>query len=430
MEQPRSGNNVHVFSVQNAAVRQSDEWWWEGVINLPEDKSVLLSFWHTTNGQREACYLYVGPADQPPPTNQSLSNKLGWQNRWDRCVQQYTLHRTRMAASSESSHWEEMAVITSRYQALFDGLKIRSAKKPLLDMHVMESLNTMCHDTMIEWFRSMERDAVAYARNAWRVYLPDQNFDEWVDRIRDRSEPDVFRRLLEQKSKAPHNLGQAVGVHTCCSLFFCTLPAFQTINRLQYCRIHYGVALINARRHDCRACFAFNLLVLRNTPMDEGHIQNANSNLFVPLPQPNGSHDMSVRWWCNRSVWAKLQPGIAFQISLNSNQKFLDVSPNAFVFVPEGKPDQLVAWVEFQRLDKEGRWVAMRELSVAKTLSAPPRAHTGRRASTARERHAMPVQKRDRPGRTVVTMTEITKTKECLLPAKSHGKSSITSHAN
>ena len=83
----------------------------------------------------------------------------------------------------------------------------------------------------------------------------------------------------------------------CCCLFFCCVsvciqnapntlwcqPGVVVQNILWYCAQHYGLSLINARRHQCRLCFLFNLVVIRDTPSDQLHSDMIEKHLYVPL---------------------------------------------------------------------------------------------------------------------------------------------------
>lgn len=65
-----------------------------------------------------------------------------------------------------------------------------------------------------------------------------------------------------------------------------------TLNSMSYCKLHSGLALFNGLRHSpvvegghtfCNACSVWNILALKFTGSDSGHVHHAMFTLTVPM---------------------------------------------------------------------------------------------------------------------------------------------------
>ena len=162
---------------------------------------------------------------------------------------------------------ETIEVITNRYSNLFQGTGLNSGR--VYDEVVYNTVVNQVGDVQLAaaWLRAIERDALAFVECAWRFYMPLEPFDDLLQRVRDR-DPGVFNDVKKRKEAfatkdSAFTMGQVTGVFNCCSVFFCALPGYYTINQLPFCRLHAGLAMINARRHECRSAF---FLALKKNP--------------------------------------------------------------------------------------------------------------------------------------------------------------------
>jgi hypothetical protein len=150
----------------------------------------------------------------------------------------------------------------------------------------------------------------------------------------------------------------------CCSVFFCGKLAEQeyTFNSLPYCRGHVGVALLNARRHNCNYCLMMNVIIIRDSPKDTDHVDATRYNVSVPV-QLGGGQEYSIKQFCIPVV----PPG-SLTLDRNTTEKgysYVDhyfgyqnrrsVPTDAFVWITPRK--EVVAWVLMRRMmGDKGSW--------------------------------------------------------------------------
>lgn len=81
------------------------------------------------------------------------------------------------------------------------------------------------------------------------------------------STKDAYLRgeIKPKQSKMPKN-------YTVCSVFTFVRKSLVTMNQMNYCHGHRGLALVNGLRHNCRTCRVFNLLAFKETGKDQNQV--------------------------------------------------------------------------------------------------------------------------------------------------------------
>lgn len=163
-------------------------------------------------------------------------------------------------------------------------------------------------------------------------------------------------------------------VHDCCILT-CFEPAGEFgMNRLWYCDEHKGLALFNGLRHSpmihgrrfCDACSLWNILALKTTMSDEGHVQAAAHNTRVP----GYSHfEHEILYEFHRPPLRTYRRWIAtgkdpyddfFNVGDETGYVYWDrttwkeqaVKPHSWIYVdPEDAKERAAAWIYVERKD-------------------------------------------------------------------------------
>ena len=143
-------------------------------------------------------------------------------------------------------------------------------------------------------------------------------------------------------------------VYSAPSNTLCRKPGVVVQNSLWYCRQHYGLSLINARRHQCQLCFLFNVVVIRNTPSDQTHHSMIQQHLHVPL---FGDMRYTVQRFCADDLMQRLHEGHAIDSHYNHTGNIHDGIPkNSVVYTDKTDNNTVVAWVHILRLMDDGKW--------------------------------------------------------------------------
>ena len=156
----------------------------------------------------------------------------------------------------------------------------------------------------------------------------------------------------------------------CCCLFFCCVsvciwnapntlwcqPGVVIQNSLWYCTQHYGLSLINARRHQCRLCFLFNVVMIRNTPSDQTHIDMIDKHLHVPLWGSSGPNSRyTVQRYCANDLMKRINEGHVIRSSYDEFGDMSDGRPaNSVVYTDETDNSTIVGWVHMLQLMQNG----------------------------------------------------------------------------
>ena len=161
--------------------------------------------------------------------------------------------------------------------------------------------------------------------------------------------------------------------HLCCCIFFCCVsgcilrywktprcqPAVAKQNSLPYCEQHYGLSLINARRHMCQMCKLFNVVVIRGTPLDDVHREMIEQNLHVPLFAYERPMNISIKRFCSNDVMQRINEGhtiVPEYVPRDAYEENVPVIPLGSVMYTDETDKQIVAWVNIRKLNKNGDW--------------------------------------------------------------------------
>ena len=158
--------------------------------------------------------------------------------------------------------------------------------------------------------------------------------------------------------------------HLCCCLFFCCVsgcilrywktprcqPAVAKQNSLPYCEQHYGLFLINARRHLCQMCKIFNVVVIRDTPSDEIHREMIEKHLHVPLFAYERPMKISIQRFCSNDVMKRIKDGHKI-VPVYAMRDDRDPNiPSGSVIYKDKSDNEVVAWVHMLQLKENGDW--------------------------------------------------------------------------
>lgn len=148
-----------------------------------------------------------------------------------------------------------------------------------------------------------------------------------------------------------------------CSMLVCgALADGVTMNNLRYCRKHSGLALLNGLRHTplvgmtgfCEACVLWNVVGLKTTMNDGGHVHMASERLFVPL-HDKASGPLNVR------VQRYVKPGFVLSQQWDPYGAFRPVQGTVYYRRGDGSA-RLVkrgAWYVPDMQRRDGHWAAV-----------------------------------------------------------------------
>ena len=274
-------------------------------------------------------------------------------------------------AESLIRYWADVLVVHTDESTR----KLLASSKSLESDPIVKGIINQNRRTM----QDLERDAYTVARHIWTVYIermprmpnPDGlQFDQILQRLEHRDHA-VYAEIVRAKQQyteevmpclptpTPEQIG---GTKSCCSVFFCCYPGFDTINGFSYCRTHMGIALMNACRHECAYCMLVNLLVLRGTPNDARHLGSMERH--IRLPVVGGDVEVSIQRWCDVDQWTKSTSDIhveAYNSQTWQTELYYHTKPGAPAPVPSWSfiymrdtDFQLIAWVKIERLTPTG----------------------------------------------------------------------------
>ena len=141
----------------------------------------------------------------------------------------------------------------------------------------------------------------------------------------------------------------------------CCHTVVATYQNLPYCKDHYVLSLINARRHKCQSCFLFNVVVIRTTPHDQDHWDIIEQKLHVPLWQKGMTDQLdqeyTVQRYCAPDMMERINKNHEIVAEYLSHERIANGIPkNSVVYVDKDRNSEVVAWVHMLRLMQDGTW--------------------------------------------------------------------------
>ena len=241
----------------------------------------------------------------------------------------------------------------------------------------------------------VEDDAMWITQHVWKPFIKHispqfyTHFDEIMRTLGQPKSPSNSTMLLAIKkakdaytdlirSHCDHSCSLSVPCalgldHICCCLFFCCVsvcglnipntlwcqPGTVVQNSLWYCKQHFGLSLINARRHQCQLCFLFSVLVVRNTPSDQIHLDMIEKNLHIPLVGSGGpSTRYTLQRFCANDLMTRIHNGHTIDSHYDHIGSTRDKRPeNSVVYTDRTDNRAIVAWVHMLQLMDDGQWI-------------------------------------------------------------------------
>ena len=161
--------------------------------------------------------------------------------------------------------------------------------------HDAYSVSTAIWQEFIERMQTLadrfEPSEVSHQRILKRLEQRDWTVYDDVKNVKALYHETVFPRAPSPTTE------QSLGMKSCCVVFFCPWPSQHTINSMDFCVEHLGVALMNARRHECTYCLLLNLLLIRDSPIDLAHEQTMYRVIRVPL---GDDVTVSIQRFCDK----------------------------------------------------------------------------------------------------------------------------------
>ena len=100
--------------------------------------------------------------------------------------------------------------------------------------------------------------------------------------------------LIAAINSVKTNVIKGIANKEVCCILTCTQGRHHGMNSRPYCQDHFGLALFNGLRHDCRACHVWSLLALK-LDISGGHVHNSIQTLDVPLIDKTTHMRLNVR---------------------------------------------------------------------------------------------------------------------------------------